>query len=136
MKLFRSFLLFNAVGLLAFAGLSLRADEAAAKLTGNWKWVAPVNPDGQVPAVTFTFKVQGQALTGTVNKTAGAEVITNGIVKGDQVTFQTVRVKPSRTTTVTYSGKRSGEKITGTIEIESGGKSFSPQVWEAARVKE
>lgn len=70
-----------------------------------------------------------------MNKSAGPESITNGVVKGDQVTFQTIRAKSTKPTTITYSGKLSGDKITGTIEIQAGGTLFSPQVWEAVRVK-
>ena len=121
---------------LAAAGSNINAQESAANLTGTWKWVAPANPDGRVPGITFTLKLQGEALTGTVNKTAGAESITNGVVKGNEVTFQTIRQKKAGQTTTTYTGKISGDKIKGTIEIDAGGRKFGPQDWEADRVRE
>ena len=136
MKIRRSICLASAALFLAITGTTIKAEESAVNLTGTWKWVAPTNPDGQIPAITITLKSQGEALTGTVNKTAGAEVITNGVVKSDEVTFQTIRQKKVGQTTTTYTGKISGDKIKGTIKIDAGGRIFAPQDWEADRVKE
>jgi hypothetical protein len=135
MKTHRSICLASAALFLAIAGTTIKAEESA-HLTGTWKWVAPANPDGQIPAITFTLKSQGEAVTGTVNKTAGTETITNGVVKSDEVTFQTIRQKKAGQTTTTFTGKISGDKIKGTIEIDAGGRIFGPQDWEADRVKQ
>ena len=136
MKRHRSIIPISTALFLAITGLTISAAEPAANLTGTWKWVAPTNPDGRVPAITFTLKLQGEALTGTVNKTAGAEAITNGIVKGDEVSFETIRQKKGGLTTTTYKGKISDDKIKGTVETDVGGRKFGPQDWEADRVKE
>jgi len=128
----------------------------AANLSGTWKWMAPANPDGKIPNITFTLNLQGETLTGTVNKLTGSvattkdaakgyqvsfqnissEAITNGAVKGDEVSFQTIRAGKAGKTTTTYSGKISGDTIKGTVEIEVGDRRFGPQDWEADRVKE
>lgn len=137
MKLHPSICLTIALLFLAFTGSTLKAGEATANPTGTWKWVAPTNPDGRIPDITFNLKLQGEALTGTVIKqSTGTEAITNGIVKGDEVSFQTVRQKSGGKTTTTYSGKISGDKIKGTVETDVGDRKFGPQDWEADRVKE
>jgi hypothetical protein len=135
MKTYRSLCLASAALLFAINVTTIKA-EGSANLTGTWKWVAPANPDGKIPAITFTLKLQGEALTGTGNKTAGAEAITNGVVKSEEVTFQTIRQKKAGPTTTTYTGKISGDKIKGTVETDAGGRKFGPQEWEADRVKE
>jgi hypothetical protein len=121
---------------LAVTGSIINTGEPADNLTGTWKWIAPTNPDGRTPNITFTFKLQGETLTGTVIKTASTEAITNGMVKGDGISFQTVVQKKAGKTTTTYSGKISGDKIKGTVEADAGGRKNGPQDWEADRVKE
>jgi hypothetical protein len=102
--------------------------------TGTWKWNT-ANPDGQIPDITFTLKLQGGALTGTLTKSTGTAPITNGVLKGDEVSFQTVREGNSGTTTTTYSGKLSGDSLEGKVEIVAAGKTISED-WEAKRVKQ
>jgi hypothetical protein len=138
MKLKQSICLTTALLFLAITGSTTRAEGPAANLAGNWKWVAPANPDGRIPGITFTLKLQGETLTGTVNKTSSREAITNGVVKGDEVSFQTVVQKKSGKAgiaTTTYSGKISGDTIKGTMKIEVGDREIGPIDWEADRVK-
>ena len=85
--------------------------------TGTWKWVAPANPDGQIPKTTFTLKLQGETLTGTVTKSTGTKTITNGVFKGDEVSFQVQSEGHAGKSTTTYSGKLSGDTIKGKLEI-------------------
>ncbi|MGA3179791.1 MAG: hypothetical protein ABSF38_05550 [Verrucomicrobiota bacterium] len=108
----------------------------AANITGTWKWIAPTNPDGKTPDITFTLKLQGATLTGTVNKSTSTEVITNGVGQGDEVSFQTVVQKKAGPTTTTYSGKISGDTIKGKVEVEVGDRKLGTQDWEADRTKE
>lgn len=135
MKTHRILCLASTALFLAITGTTIKAEKSAANLTGTWKWVAPANPDGRIPAITFTLKSQGETLTGAVNKTAGAETITNGVVKSDKVTFQTILQKKAGQTTTTYTGNIKGDKIKGTIEIDAGGRKIGPQDWEVDRVK-
>ena len=65
--------------LLAFGCLA-QAGDTKLDPTGTWKWVAPANPDGQIPKTTFTLKLQGEILTGTVTKSTGTKTITNGVL--------------------------------------------------------
>jgi hypothetical protein len=104
--------------------------------TGTWKW-APANPGSKAVEFTITLKLQGETLTGTITKSSNTTTITNGVVKGDEVSFQTRKEAsyPKGTiVTTTYRGKLSGDTIKGTVEIDAGDKNFS-DVWEAKRVK-
>ncbi len=102
--------------------------------TGTWKWTTPANPDGQIPKTTFTLKLQGQMVTGTITKTTGTKTITNGLFKGDEVSFQVQSEGHAGKTTTTYRGKLSAEAIKGKLEIDVRGKILSSD-WEIKRVK-
>jgi hypothetical protein len=110
--------------------------EPAVNFAGTWKWVAPANPDGRIPEITFSLESRGETLTGTVNKGADKADIINGVVKNDEVSFQTVREGKARKTTTTYSGKLNGDTIKGHVAINAGGKELGPKDWEAARAKD
>lgn len=109
------------------------AETSAAGPTGTWKW-NPVNPDGRVVEIAFNLKLQGETLTGTVTRSSGTTTITNGVFKGDKVSFQTVREGKAGNTVTTYSGNLSGDTIEGTVEIDARGKKITDN-WEAKRVK-
>jgi hypothetical protein len=102
--------------LLAFGCLA-QAGDAKPDPTGTWKWVAPANPDGRIPRTTFTLKLQGETLTGTVAKSTGTKVITNGTFKADIVSFQVLSEGHAGKSTTTYSGKLGGDTIKGKLEI-------------------
>jgi len=102
---------------------------------GTWKWT-PANPDGRAVEFIFHLRLEGKVLTGTVTRSTGTTVITNGVIKGDEVFFQTTRGgQAGKSTTTTYTGKLSGDTIKGTVEIDSHGKKITDS-WEVARVSE
>ncbi len=113
---------------------STQSAATAANITGTWKWVAPTNPDGKTPDITFTLKLQGETVTGTVNMKNTTDAITNGVVKGDGVSFQTIREGKAGQAINTYSGKISGDTIKGTVETAVGDRTFGAKDWEADRV--
>jgi hypothetical protein len=139
MKLQPSICLTTALLVLTVTGSNISAGaegkKPAAIPTGTWKWIAPTNPDGRTPEITFTLKLQGETLTGMVNKSTGTTTITNGMFKGDEVSFQTVFEGKRGKRTTTYSGKLSGDTIKGKMEADGGGPKISTD-WEARRVKE
>jgi hypothetical protein len=57
--------------------------------------------------LVFTFKVDGQELTGTVRDSAGTFPIKNGKVSGEQFTFEIEHTA----TTIWYEGRISKDKI-------------------------
>jgi opacity protein-like surface antigen len=65
------------------AGLALTA--WAADLTGQW--TATFNTQIGEQHYTYTFKVDGEKLTGTAKNDRGTTDITNGTIKGDQISF-------------------------------------------------
>jgi hypothetical protein len=55
----------------------------------NGKWVGQVSMQGNDIPLTYTFKVDGDKLTGVAESSYGPSAIENGKVKGDSITFTT-----------------------------------------------
>ena len=94
--------------LLAVAVTSLNA----ADVTG--KWTAQVaGRDGQTREQTFTFKADGEKLTGTISgMMGGADAeIKDGTTKGDDIAFNVVRNFQGQDVKILYKGKVSGAEI-------------------------
>jgi hypothetical protein len=118
--------------ILALGGL-VRAQDAKPDLTGTWTQTKPAS---QTRKTTFTLKLQGQALTGTVLRSSGPIAITNGVVKGDQVSFQTRHEAsyPKGTfVTTTFSGTLSGDTITGTMGMKTDAMDYGTSPWQIKR---
>lgn len=58
----------------------------AADLSGKWKGEMKT-PNGDMMEINFNFVVNGEKLTGTVTNSYGEEQITDGVVKGDAISF-------------------------------------------------
>lgn len=55
----------------------------------NGKWTGTLNtPDGQALDISYTFKVDGEKLTGTAASPAGDVTVDDGKIKGDDFTFK------------------------------------------------
>ena len=78
-KLFTTSLLICAIVVGAFA--------VVADLNG--KWVGQVSMQGNDIPLTYTFKVDGDKLTGVAESSYGPSAIENGKVKGDSISFTT-----------------------------------------------
>ena len=102
--------------------------------TGTWQWVAPANPDGRIPAITFALKLNGNTLTGAVTRSSGTTVITNGVCQGDEVSFQTVSEGKGKKCITTYRAKLNGDTLKGRLEMDVNGKKL-PADWEARRTR-
>jgi len=98
------------------------------------KWVAQVaGQGGQTREVTFTFKAEGSKLTGTVSGRQGDTPISDGTIKGDDISFtQTFEVQ-GNSVKLTYTGKVSGDEIKMTRKRE--GSDQPPAEFTAKRVK-
>jgi hypothetical protein len=124
---------------LAVAVLGIRLEPAWAASTnwpfdGLWQWTFTM-PDGSRIQPRVRLHYDGTNLTGTTRFRAGTEMpITNGSVQGNQVRFQVVRQRDSRTVTTTYTGQLQGGVIKGTIESDWTG---TPQTypWEARQAE-
>ena len=86
---------------LVFAGVCFASD-----LAGRWEGKVP-GPNGQEMQLAFTFKVDGDKLTGTVDSPMGQSPIEDGKVNGSEVTF-TVQTPGEA---ITHDGKLSGDTI-------------------------
>ncbi len=103
-----------AVTVLAFG--AVRA-HAATDVTGTWTGSIAA-PDGNGSFnLTFTFKQDGSALTGTVTGGQGEPLaITNGKVDGDKISFNV----SFNNTTITHDGTVNGDEIKLTTKSSDG----------------
>jgi hypothetical protein len=100
----------------------------------NGKWTAQVpGRDGQTRELTFTFKAEGEKLTGSMSGQQGDSEITDGKISGDQITF-TVKINmQGNERKFLYKGTISGDEMKVTRTIEGGNR--PPQEFTAKRVK-
>lgn len=104
----------------------------AADISGNWKATADFN--GQSMERTFTFKVDGNKVTGeTTSSMAGKSEITDGKLEGDTVSFTITVNFGDSPMKLNYKGKVSadGKEIHFTVENPQGGNAIE---WNAKKV--
>jgi len=98
------------------------------------KWVAQVaGQGGQTREVTFTFKAEGSKLTGTVSGRQGDTPISDGTIKGDDISFTQSFEVQGNAIKLTYTGKVSGDEIKMTRKRE--GSDQPAAEFTAKRVK-
>lgn len=91
----------------------------AADISGQWIAQVP-GRQGQAQETTFTFKVDGSNLTGTIANQRGETKISDGKVEGDNISFtQSVEFGGNQFKFL-YKGKVSGSEIKLTREREGG----------------
>ena len=103
----------------------------AADISGKWK-AEFKTPDGQTFESIFDFQVSGGTLTGTVSSPMGESKISEGTVKGDEISFAVVRNRDGEEFKMNYKGKVSGDEIKLTITIAQMDRTFE---MTATRVK-
>lgn len=116
---------------LAVAAPTMAQDRAPRlSVDGTWKWSFTM-PDGSKVEPRLKLHQDGTRLTGTAQFRPDNDVeIRQGVIQGNQLSFQVVRERDGQTTTTTYRGKVSGETIKGTVESDwAGPKRTYP--WEA-----
>ena len=100
-----------------------------ADVTG--KWTAQVaGRNGQTRETTFTFKVEGTNLTGTISGRQGDTPIADGKVSGDEISFTVTQERQGNKIKTTFKGKVSGSEIKFTRSREGGEQ---PQEFTAKR---
>lgn len=110
----------------------------AADASGTWTWSMPGRDGGEARKTTLKLKVDGEKLTGTISSPgrqggqARETEISDGKIKGDELSFAVVREFNGNKMTIKYSGKVSGDAIKGKIETEREGNTRSRD-WEAKR---
>ena len=112
--------------------LVLAAAAMAADVTG--KWIAQIpGRDGQNRETPFTFKVEGDKLTGTTAGRDGDVPIADGKINGDEISFTISRTFNNNTMKMIYKGKVSGDEIKFTQTREGGDQ--PPREFTAKRAK-
>lgn len=88
----------------------------AADVTGTWKGTVET-PNGSAER-TFTFKVDGEKLTGeTTSSMMGKSAIMNGKISGDALSF-TIQLKfDGNEMEAHYKGKVAGNEIKLTVDV-------------------
>lgn len=90
----------------------------AADVSGKWKSEFQTQ-SGDTRTTTYTFKVDGDKLTGTISGGRGGEVeIKDGKVSGDEISFTVVRSFGGNEMKQNYKGKVSGDEIKFTVTME------------------
>jgi hypothetical protein len=99
------------------AGMAMCAIALAADFTGTW--TAAIDTQIGVQNYVFTFKVEGEKLTGKAKSLfAEAETdITEGVVKGDDISFVENLNYQGMPLRITYKGKISGDEIKFTRNV-------------------
>jgi hypothetical protein len=91
---------------------------AAAAASVDGKWTAEVQGRGGTQTQTFTFKADGNNVTGSISNMRGDTPIADGKLSGDTLTFSVMM--PGRgggdPMKVTYTGKVSGDSIELTFD--------------------
>jgi hypothetical protein len=128
-RLLAATLVLAIVGMAAIA----RADEKS-NPTGTWKWT--VKFGDRSAEMTLKLKLDGDKLSGAMLGRDGKEnPVEDATYKDSEVSFKVVRERQGAKMTSTYTGKVSGDTITGKIQFERGGNAQSRD-WEAKRAKD
>lgn len=104
----------GAVLTLCFAAIAVAAD-----ITGNW--ACSVSVDGTQYNLTYTFKQDGEKLSGTLAHEGGEPLpLNDGKVQGDKVTFFVQANRGGTLTKFAMEGAIKGDEITLTTKADSG----------------
>ena len=144
----------------AVLSLAVAEVRAADKITGTWSWAqqrrggaggAEPAADAPVRKTTLKLKADGEKLTGTIAQPMGGRggggggggaaaaaptptEISDGKIKGDEISFSVKREFNGNAMVIKYNGKVDGDKITGTVEAPGrGGAEPTPRPWTATR---
>jgi hypothetical protein len=89
----------------------------AADVTGKWTGQVPTR-DGGTRDSTFNFKQDGEKLTGTMTGPQGDIELKDGVVKGDDVSFNVALSFGGNEVKLIYKGKVAGDEIKFTRQRE------------------
>ena len=94
----------------------------AADLVGKWSGDVPGRGGATAPA-TFTFKIDGEKLSGTLSGAQGELPMQEGKVTGNQVSFSTTFDAGGNSIKIVYKGTLAGDQLKMTREREGSGNS-------------
>ena len=99
--------------------LLLAAGAQAADVSGKWSGDVPGRGGDTTPA-TFTFKVDGEKLTGSMTGPQGELPLQDGKVSGSQVSFSTTFDAGGNSIKILYKGSLSGDQLKMTRQRDGG----------------
>lgn len=98
------------------AVLMASAQLSAQKIDITGKWIFDVQTDQGSGSPTFTFKQEGEKLTGTYSGTFG-EAVLAGTVKGNAVKFSFKADAQGTPVEITYDGVVEKDTVKGKLDI-------------------
>jgi hypothetical protein len=110
------------------------AKREGASATGTWKWTFEI-PNGPTLEPSAKLTQEGDKLTGVLLMGERERPISEGTIKGGEVTFKVVNKRDDRDVTSKYYGKLSGDTIKGKWDSDWSGEVVTRD-WEAKRAKE
>jgi hypothetical protein len=96
------------------AGVALASD-----VTGKWVAQQP-GRDGAAREVTYNLKADGDTLTGDTGSQNGPVAISDGKIKGENISFSIKREFNGNSMVMHYKGKVSGDEIKFSMTREGG----------------
>src|ERR1017187_10517549 len=93
----------------------------AADISGKWTGDMP-GRGGDTAPTTFTFKVDGDKLTGSMTGAQGEMPLQEGRIAGDQISFSTAFDAGGNSIKILYKGTVSGDQMKMTREREGAGQ--------------
>ena len=99
--------------------LLLAAGAQAADLSGKWKGDVP-GRSGDTTPTTFTFKADGEKLTGSMTGPQGDLPLQEGKLTADQVSFSTTIDAGGNSIKILYKGTVSGDQLKMTRQRDGG----------------
>ena len=103
-------LVFSALIVLTVCTLAFAADF-------NGTWTAAIETQIGVQNYTYTFKVTGEKLTGRAKSQYGDTELTEGVVKGDDISFVENLTYEGMPLRITYKGRIAGDEIKFTRNV-------------------
>ncbi len=116
---------------------TIAATAIAADATGTWTWTTK-SKKGKEIENTLTLKAEGDKLTGELARgpQQRSTEISNGTLKGDEISFDVTVERNGNAQTTKFSGKVEGDTIKGTqTGSRKGGGEGRSREWEAKRSK-
>jgi hypothetical protein len=102
--------------------------------TGTWKWSFEI-PGGQTLEPSAKLAQDGDKLSGALTIGDSERPISEGAIKGAEVSFKVLSKRDDRTVTSNYHGTLSGDTIKGKWDSDWTGEVVTRD-WEAKRFKE
>jgi hypothetical protein len=115
------------------------AEDKAPSATGNWTWTTPGRDGGPERKMSLALTQDGEKLSGKLTSPgrdggpARETEISDGTVKGADVTFSVTREFNGNKVTSKYTGKLTADTITGKIESKDRDGNDRSRDWTAKK---